>query len=135
MQQVESRRPETAPQGQPPAPSYPTPVVEPTPTLSVTGTASWYCNEDPARGPISRCTVGYTDGPGRDLWAAAGPQLRFGEWRGRVVTVFGPVGFAAVTLIDVCGTGCGVLVDLYADPFFLVCGPLSQGVCEVTISW
>jgi len=35
--------------------------------------ASWYCNADAGRGPLSRCTRGYPDGPGLDLYAAVQP--------------------------------------------------------------
>lgn len=120
------------------------PTAAPTPSWSGTGSASWYCNADPARGPISRCTAGFPDLPtttladgtivGVELLAAAGPELRTGNWRGRVVTVFGPVGFSVVELVDFCACSQG-LIDVYADVFAIVCGPLSHGRCEVSISW
>jgi hypothetical protein len=95
----------------------------------VTGVASWYCRRD-----VSPCTDNITDGPGRDLFAAAGPLLRVGDWRNRTVFVFGPAGFTVVEIIDFCQCP-GRLIDLYADAFLAVCGPLSMGVCEVSVSW
>ena len=105
-----------------------------TPSFEGSGIASWYCNSIPERGPLSPCTRGYPDVVGTDAYAAAGPLLRDGDWRGRVVTVFGPVGFEVVTLIDWCACP-NKIVDLYADVFEDVCGPLSRGVCLVSVSW
>ena len=69
-------------------------VVErlPDTATSVTGTASWYC------GAGSRCTRGYPGG----LYAAAGPALRVGDWRGRRVTVCSGGRCVNVKLIDFC---------------------------------
>jgi len=56
----------------------------------VSGVASWYC------GNGSACTRGYPDG----LYAAAGPALRVGDWRGRTVTVTAGSSSVRVRLID-----------------------------------
>ena len=49
------------------------------PTHSVSGRAAWYCQNG------SGCPAGYSGG----LYAAAGPALRVGDWRGRTVSVCG----------------------------------------------
>src|SRR6185436_13987978 len=59
----------------------------------VTGTASWYC------GGGSACTRGYPEGT---LAAAAGPALRVGDWRGRIVKVCGNGRCVKVILADFC---------------------------------
>lgn len=84
---------------------------------SLRGPASWYC-----------CTKGHPSG----LYAAAGPALRVGNWRGRQVHIAGIS--QPVTLIDWCGCPGGRLIDLYPDAFRLV-APLSRGVTMVTIRW
>jgi len=94
-------------------------------SVSLTGTASWFC------GHGSSCTAGYPGG----LYAAAGPALRKGDWRGRVVTV-GAVGSShtiRVTLIDWCACPHRLL-DLYSDAFSRL-APLSRGLLNVTVTW
>jgi hypothetical protein len=89
----------------------------------VVGSASWYC------GHGSRCTRGYPGG----LYAAAGPTLRTGDWRGRrvVVSVLGRS--VTVRLIDWCACPQRTL-DLYRDAFSRLADP-SRGLIRVTVSW
>ena len=98
---------------------------------SLSGLASWYCNRDGSRGPISSCHYQYPDTGGFDAYAAAGPALREAigpGWRGRVVSVDG----IAVKLVDWCqcyqGQRQEKLIDLYYDVFRRVGG-------NVTIRW
>ena len=97
----------------------PRPTVALAALMSVSGIASWYA----------------ADGP----HAAAGPALRVGDWRGRVVTVTGPAGTFVVALAGWCqcyaGTGRERLIDLSDEAFVAVCGPLSRGLCEVEVTW
>ena len=98
-------------------------VIElPDTATSVTGTASWYC------GAGSRCTRGYPGG----LYAAAGPALRVGDWRGRRVTVCSAGRCVNVKLIDFCACPSRV-IDLYRDAFARLASP-SRGVIRVTVS-
>ncbi len=97
----------------------------------IRGLASWYCNNDGSRGPISACHDQYTDTGGFDAYAAAGPELRAaigGSWRGRIVSVDG----LRVKLVDWCQCYAGraneKLIDLYRDVYGLVGG-------SVTIRW
>ncbi len=84
-----------------------------------TGTASWYC-----------CTRGHPSG----YYAAAGPDLRVGGWRGRHVAVRGGNGQTVwVTLIDWCACP-DRLIDLYPAAFSRL-GPLSRGLLNVKVSW
>ena len=103
------------------------------PGHSVRGKAKWYCNSDPTRAKLSRCRSGYPDRAGiLDLYAAAGPALRVGDWRGRVVTLNG---WLRVRLIDSCGScSWATVIDLYADSFAQL-APLGRGVVEVSIRW
>jgi hypothetical protein len=98
---------------------------------SIRGLASWYCNSNPSRGPISSCYSAYPDTRGFNAYAAAGPRLRnaLGSgWRGRVVTVNG----VRVKLVDWCqcyqGQANEKLIDLYRDVFAVTGG-------SVTIRW
>jgi hypothetical protein len=98
----------------------------------VEGKASWYC------GAGSRCTRGY---PASGLYAAAGPALRVGDWRGRTVTVRrlgydGPCSegpCVQVQLVDFCACR-GKLVDLYRVAFSRLADP-SRGIVRVQVSW
>ena len=90
---------------------------------SVRGVASWYC------GNGSPCTRGYPGG----LYAAAGPALRVGDWRGRVVVVSAGSARVQVRLIDWCACPSRVL-DLYSDAFRRL-APLSAGLVKVTVTW
>ena len=90
---------------------------------STTGQASWYC------GAGSRCTIGHPGG----MYAAAGPALRVGDWRGTVVTVTANGYAVRVQLIDWCACTGGRVLDLYGDAFAHL-APLSQGVVKVTVT-
>lgn len=84
-----------------------------------TGTATWYC-----------CTRGYPSG----LYAAAGPGIRVGNWRGRYVRVCAGSRCVRVRLIDWCACGHGRVIDLYPEAFRRL-APLSRGVVRVQVSW
>jgi hypothetical protein len=89
----------------------------------VRGQASWYC------GHGSACARGYPGG----LYAAAGPALRVGHWRGRYVVVQRGSSRVTVQLVDWCACPQRV-IDLYSAAFQHL-GPLSRGVLNVTVSW
>ena len=98
---------------------------------SISGLASWYCNSNASRGPISSCMRGYPDTGGFNAYAAAGPRLRAAigsGWRGRIVSVDG----LRVKLVDWCqcyqGRANEKLIDLYRDVYGAVGG-------TVTIRW
>ena len=95
------------------------------PSRSISGIGSWYCSP-----PRSPCTRGV---PASTLAAAAGPALRVGAWRGRVVTVEANGRSVRVRLVDWCACP-GRLVDLYAAAFARL-APLSRGVVTVTVPW
>lgn len=69
----------------------------------MSGVPTWYCLAG-----VSRCTRGFPDG----LYAAAGPSLRVGNWRGRVVRVCA-TRCLSVTLIDFCACRAPHFLDLY----------------------
>jgi hypothetical protein len=103
---------------------------EPTPGTpsdhSARGVASWYC------GHGSHCTVGHSGG----LYAAAGPALRVGNWRGRTVVVRA-VDSGRTVRVRLIDCNCGPhanLVDLYSDAFLRL-GSLSRGVLKVSVTW
>lgn len=79
------------------------------------GVATWYC-----------CTKGHG---ASELVAAAGPALRVGDWRGRIVWVNG----LRVRLVDWCGCP-GRLIDLHPGAFRQL-GALSRGVLSVKVTW
>ena len=90
----------------------PSPMVAPAALMSMSGTASWHST-------------------GRSgMYAAAGPALRVGDWRGRVVTVCAER-CIRVTLTDWCACPSR-LIDL-SDEAFAALAPLSRGLLEVTI--
>jgi hypothetical protein len=98
------------------------PTAKPTPKPvaqlghSVRGTATWYA--DPRKSGV---------------YAAAGPPLRVGDWRGRLVTVSaGGVSFRVV-LSDWCACRDRV-IDLSPRAFARL-APLSRGVVTVTVRW
>jgi hypothetical protein len=99
---------------------------------SIRGRASWYCNNDASRGPISACHYQYPDTSAYNAYAAAGPKLRAAlgsHWRGKIVYVNG----LRVKLVDWCqcyGGQSGVekLIDLYYDVYRRAGG-------SVTIRW
>jgi hypothetical protein len=94
-------------------------------SVRATGPASWYCKTG-----VSICHHAYSGG----MYAAAGPKLRVGNWRGRVVRVCGSGSCVTVKLIDWCACGGGRVIDLYSDAFRRL-APLSQGTVKVTVSW
>jgi hypothetical protein len=91
----------------------------------VSGSATWYC----LRG-VSVCHNAHSGG----LYAAAGPGLRVGDWRGRRVQVCGSGSCVVVTLIDWCACGGNHLIDLYGDAFRHL-APLNAGAVRVTVRW
>jgi rare lipoprotein A (peptidoglycan hydrolase) len=68
------------------------------------------------------------------MYAAAGPLLRVGDWRGRVVRVCGNGRCVTVKLIDWCACPGSRVIDLYSDAFQRL-APLSEGTIQVTVSW
>ena len=90
----------------------------------VAGIATWFC-----QGTVG-CTVGY---PASGMFAAAGPVLRLGNWRGRLVTVSIAGRSVVVRLVDWCACS-GHLIDLYRSAFSRLAAP-SVGIVEVTVSW
>jgi hypothetical protein len=70
--------------------------------------------------------------------AAAAARLRdvLGpSWRSMVVRVDGPLGHLYVRLTDWESSGIpGRLIDLDSRDFAAICGPLSTGVCDVTVT-
>ena len=91
----------------------------------VRGTATWFCKTG-----VSVCTSGYPGG----LYAAAGSELRIGNWRGRYVRVCTSSRCVTVKLIDWCACGGARIIDLYSDAFQRL-GSLSQGGLQVTVTW
>ena len=102
----------------------PRPTAPPNPTHSVGGRAAWYCQNG------SGCPAGYSGG----LYAAAGPALRVGDWRGRTVSVCGAGNCVNVTLVDWCACGGSRVIDLFSDAYRRV-APLSSGTVAVRVSW
>ena len=101
----------------------PTPGPAPTPTRRgvalrhrLSGTATWF------RSPAGVSAAGPA------LRAAVGPG-----WRGQRVTVVGPAGTARTVLGD--WMRADKLIDLDDNVFRAVCGPLSKGVCRVSVRW
>ena len=92
---------------------------------SASGSATWYCKTG-----VSACHHAYPGG----LYAAAGPELRVGSWRGRHVRVCGNGHCVNVTLIDWCACGGNHVIDLYSDAFTRL-APLSAGAVHVKVSW
>jgi rare lipoprotein A (peptidoglycan hydrolase) len=89
------------------------------------GSATWYCKTG-----VSACHSNYPGG----YYAAAGPALRVGDWRGRVVRVCGSGSCVNVRLIDWCACGGSHIIDLYSDAFQRL-APLNAGALRVTVSW
>jgi hypothetical protein len=92
---------------------------------AVRGTATWFCKPG-----TSVCTSGYPGG----MYAAAGSELRIGNWRGRNVRVCTSSKCITVKLIDWCACGGARIIDLYSDAFRRL-GSLNQGGLQVTVSW
>lgn len=94
------------------------------PSSGVSGNATWYCLQG-----VSVCHRDYSGG----LYAAAGPQLRVGNWRGRHVQVWYSGRSVSVALVDWCACP-NRLIDLYSDAFRQL-APLSAGQIKVKITW
>ena len=95
------------------------------------GVASYYCNANPKRGKVSRCTRGYPDGK-NSYYAAIRKDLLF--LRGKRVKVSANGRSLWVRIIDCnCGRGAN-LIDLYGDSFAYFY-PLTKGRFNVKISW
>ena len=92
----------------------------------VKGVATWYCLPG-----VSSCTSGYSSG---GLYAAAGSELRVGNWRGRHVKVCGNGNCIVVKLIDWCACGGSRIIDLYHGAFSRLASPSSGGI-GVTVTW
>jgi len=105
----------------------PTPTPKPVarPSNRRSGSASWYCQAG-----VSDCHYQYSGG----MYAAAGPALRVGNWRGRTVTVCASGACVNVKLIDWCQCYGSRVIDLYSDAFRRL-APLSSGTVRVTVSW
>lgn len=103
-----------------PAVTMPAPTALPALAARRRGVASWYC-----------CTRGFDAG---DLVAAAGPALRVGHWRGRVVTVSANGRSIRVRLVDWCGCPGRRVIDLQPAAFARL-APLSRGLVDVVVRW
>ena len=68
------------------------------------------------------------------MYAAAGAEIRKGDWRGRTVTVCAGDDCIRVTLIDWCACEGNRVIDLYGDAFQQL-APLGEGVIPVTVRW
>lgn len=117
-----------------PRPTPPQPnvarVQPKTPPLRLTGKhasgiATWYCKPG-----VSACHRDHAGG----MYAAAGPALRVGDWRGRRVQVCAGGSCIVVRLIDWCACGDGRVIDLYSDAFRQL-ARLSTGELRVKVSW
>ena len=93
-------------------------------------TASWYCNADAGRGPLSRCTRGYPDGPGLDLYAAVSPDFPRGTLRVCAIRLSDIPTCVTLEAIDCLCSSLGI--DLYADAFAAL-GDLRTGLLSVTV--
>jgi hypothetical protein len=89
------------------------------------GSATWYCEDG-----VSPCHYAHSGG----MYAAAGSELRKGDWRGRTVTVCAASDCIRVTLIDWCACAGNRVIDLYGDAFRKL-APLGDGVIPVTVRW
>lgn len=89
------------------------------------GTATWYCVDG-----VSPCHHAKSGG----MYAAAGAEIRKGDWRGRTVTVCAGSECIRVTLIDWCACAGNRVIDLYGDAFRKL-APLGEGVIPVTVRW
>lgn len=99
---------------------------------------------DPARPPVPQPTAVAREFPplvsGVATWyrwhtgeAAAGPALRVGDWRGRIVTVTSAGQAIRVRLTDWCACP-GRLIDLDVRSFATLAPP-SMGVLIVDVRW
>ena len=91
----------------------------------VRGQATWYCKTG-----VSSCHYANSGG----MYAAAGAEIRKGDWRGRQVQVCQGGRCIWVTLIDWCACEGSRIIDLYSDAYRKL-DPLSGGVITVTVGW
>jgi hypothetical protein len=89
------------------------------------GSATWFCLAG-----VSSCHYARSGG----MYAAAGAELRKGDWRGRTVTVCAGSDCIRVTLIDWCACKGNRVIDLYGDAFRRL-APLGAGVIPVSVRW
>lgn len=69
------------------------------------------------------------------FYAAAGSEIRVGDWRGRTVEVCLSGRCIEVKLVDACACKGGRIIDLFADAFAAL-APLDRGVLrDITVSW
>jgi hypothetical protein len=93
--------------------------------LRARGDATWYCVPG-----VSACHRAHAGG----MYAAAGAELRVGDWRGRRVSVCSGDTCVRVTLIDWCACAGDRVIDLYGDAYRRL-APLSKGVLRVSVRW
>jgi hypothetical protein len=94
-------------------------------TTRVGGVATWYCKTG-----ASPCHYAHSGG----MYAAAGAEIRRGDWRGRQVQVCQGGRCIWVTLIDWCACAGNRIIDLYSDAYRKL-DPLSGGEMAVTVGW
>jgi hypothetical protein len=94
-------------------------------THRVRGDATWYCKTG-----VSSCHYARSGG----MYAAAGAEIRVGDWRGRQVQVCQGGACIWVTLIDWCACEGDRIIDLYSDAYRRL-DSLSSGVLPVTVGW
>lgn len=87
--------------------------------------------------PAAQGFATWYDDPNRDgLYAAAGPALRVGDWRGDTVRVSAGGRSVTVRLVDFCACGdrhgTATVIDLSSAAFRRL-APLSQGLVRVTV--
>lgn len=118
-------------------PSWPSPrpSISPRSTLKPSPSPSMRPPSKPTGSVYTRSWYGiaswYDDGPG--LYAAAGPALRVGDWRGRRVRVCAGDDCVVVRLTDYCQCYGTRLIDLSRDAFSSI-GSLSRGLMKVHVS-
>lgn len=108
-----------------PAPSVRTHSKAPPGRIRARGAATWYCVPG-----VSACHRDYGGG----LYAAAGAELRVGDWRGRKVSVCAGDDCVRVTLVDWCACPGDRVIDLYGDAFRRL-APLGTGILRVSVRW
>ena len=125
-------QPTHAPRAQPPQPNKSRSISKALPMRKASstghhasGSATWYCKTG-----VSVCPSSHSGG----YYAAAGPELRVGSWRGRVVRVCGSGSCINVQLVDWCACGGSHIIDLFGDAFQRL-APLNAGAVRVTVSW
>jgi rare lipoprotein A (peptidoglycan hydrolase) len=72
--------------------------------------------------------------PAGGMYAAAGSELRVGDWRGRHVVVRHGGRSVRVQLIDWCACGGRRIIDLYGAAFKRL-APLGLGEIAVEVEW